>query len=103
MKVKVQGQELKVSFDAYMVLKNENNDLEVVSYSDYSVSVEDQYTDELMKCKILIAHINKLMNLLPSPDRAIYTDYSSAYATREHLDMVYDMLISWTDSECNND
>jgi hypothetical protein len=101
MKVKVQGKEIEVGFDAYMALKNENSDLEVVSYSDHSV--EDQYTDELMKCKIFIAHINKLMNLLPSPDRAIYTDYSSAYAMREHLDMVYDMLTSWTGFECNND
>ena len=97
MKIKVQDSEIKVSFDAYMVLKKENPTLEVISYCDHSV--EDKYTDEIIKCRTLTAHINNMMNLLPSPEHAIYTDYNSACAVYQHLYMIYDMLKSWTGFE----
>jgi len=102
MKVKVQGQELKVGFDAYMALKKENNDLKVVSYSN-DKPLEDRYGDKALECHNFAAKINIMLQYLPSPDTATYADLESIVAVREHLDMVHDMLTSWTGFECNND
>lgn len=95
MKVKIQGKEITVGFDAYMALKNENEDLEVVSYSN-DRPLEDLYGDKALECHNFAAKINIMLQYLPSPDTATYTDLGSIIAIREHLDMVHDMLTSWT-------
>jgi hypothetical protein len=101
MKVKVQGKEIKVGFDAYMALKNENSDLKVVSYSN-DLSLEDRYGDKTLECHKFCAKIKIMLEYLPSPDTATYTDLESIVAIREHLDMVHDMLTSWTGFQDND-
>lgn len=101
MKVKVQGKEIKVGFDAYMALKHENSDLEVISYSN-DRPLEDRYGDKVLECDTFAAKINIMLQYLPSPDTATYTDLESIVAIREHLDMVHDMLTSWTGFQDND-
>lgn len=101
MKVKVQGQEIRVGFDAYMALKNENSDLTVISYSN-DRPLEDLYGDKTLECHNFAAKINIMLQYLPSPDTATYADLGSIVAIREHLDMVHDMLISWTGYQDND-
>jgi len=100
--IEVQGKELKVGFDAYMALKNENKDLTVISYSN-DRPLEDRYGDKALECHNFAAKINIMLQYLPSPDNATYADLESVVAVREHLDMVHDMLTSWTgfqDNDC---
>jgi hypothetical protein len=101
MKVRLQGKEIKVSFGAYMALKDENPDLEVVSYSN-DKSLEDRYGDKTLECHNFCAKIKIMLEYLPSPDTATYTDLESIVAIREHLDLVKDMLTSWTGFQDND-
>jgi hypothetical protein len=101
MKVRLQGKEIKVSFGAYMALKDENPDLEVVSYSN-DKSLEDRYGDKTLECHKFCAKIKIMLEYLPSPDTATYTDLESIVAIREHLDLVKDMLTSWTGFQDND-
>ncbi len=99
--VEVQGKELKVGFDAYMALKNENKNLKVVSYSN-DKPLEDRYGNKTLECYNFAAKINIMLQYLPSPDTATYADLESIVVIREHLDMVHDMLVSWTGLQDND-
>ena len=96
MKVSINGLELKMTFDTYQALQACNQELEfdVVSYTDESL--EEKYGTHVLKCRFLISQISKMIDILPSPDTVNYADLGSVHQIHEHLDRVYDMLVSRT-------
>lgn len=103
MKVSVNGLELKMTFDTFQALQqlNQNLDFNVTNYTDDSL--EEKYGSYIVKCRTLVFNISKMLDILPSPDVINYADLGSAHEIHKHLDSVYDMLVSWTGFECDED
>jgi hypothetical protein len=96
MKVLINGIKFDINPSEYRKLKDQNPESVKILSCDGTETLDDKYKNQIRKCSELISYIENIMILVPSPNQASWADYGSAYQVWEHLDRVYDSLVSWT-------